>query len=410
MKLKTLTLITAATLAIWPLTAGAFYNGTGDWGSLDLRCATDVQGYYMGDNGPRLLYPESAYGQAIENIRLLMDGDFADLIKLNVNVYQNLTAVTDFNYFFFTPGMDSYQTSYLSHTWGSGKITGSIFTDQLSLMFYTNRVDTTIGRQPVNFANNLIFVPNDVFHPFAYGAVDTTFRPGVDAARADIRLAQLAKLTFIGVLGYHDGSITWPQSAVMAHASVNAAGFDWIVLGGKIRNSYLVGAAFSGELWELGVRFEGNVQIPETSQPSYVQAAFGVDHKWPDSLHLIAEYYYHGNGTMDPSKYLNRMREQDLSVDSLLGIHYLGVALMGDALPTLKLQAFVLANLTDPSASFIPGIIYNAADEVDLMLMGNIPIGRIPTVQYNTPIPDVQFNSEFGAYPYSFSVLTRVYF
>lgn len=401
--------VAAAACCLPPAPAQGFAGAESDAASILARGAVDLSATFFGNNGPRQLYPEPSEGVAMAGLRLLVNATVLDRIKLDLNAYQDLTAATVARSFVTTAVPTAYRTGRLDRDWGGtgGKIHAPLAVDALSAKVFLGPADLTVGRQPVGLATNFIFTPNDLFHPFSAGAADTAFRPGIDAARVDWRLGALGSLTAIGAIGYDfDDRPAWRHSAAIGRAAVNAAGFDWSVLGGKTDGRSLAGGAIAGEFKRLGLRCEGNVSFPARSDlDPYVHAAGGVDYKWASSLHLMVEYYFHGNGGTNPTDYLAQLAGRDLTVDPYLGRHYLGAMLSGKPMALMLLQGAVVANLTDPSVYAIPALVYNAADEVDFILFGAIPIGRQPT---RTAYPEL--TSEFGLYPYSVALLTRLYF
>lgn len=406
---KIVTALIALACCLAPSAASAFATYEGAQASFTTRGAVDLSATFFGNNGPRFLYPEPSEGVAMAGLRLLVNATVLDRIRLDLNAYQDLSATTVARSFVTTTMPTAYRTTRLDRDWGGsdGKIRAPAAIDALSAKIFLGPADLTVGRQPVGLATNFIFTPNDLFHPFSAGAADTAFRPGVDAARLDWRLGALGSITAVGALGYgFDDRPAWRHSAAIGRASVNAAGFDWSVLGGKTDGRTLAGGAISGELKRLGLRCEGNVTFPARSDlDPYVQAAGGFDYKWQSSLHLMVEYYFHGNGGTDTTGYLTQLEGRDLTVDPYLGRHYLGAMLSGKPMALLLLQGAVVLNLTDPSAYAIPALVYNAADEVDFILFGAIPIGQYPT---RAAYPELK--SEFGLYPYSVALLSRLYF
>ena len=406
---KIVTALIALACCLAPAAASGFFAWEDGSASVTARAAVDLTATFMGNNGPRVLYPEPSEGIAAAGLRLLVNATLLDRVRIDLNAYQDLDAATVGRSFMTSTVPTAYRSTYLDRDWGGagGKISAPLAVDALSLKLFLGPADLTVGRQPVGLSTTFIFTPNDLFHPFSAGAADTAFRPGVDAARLDWRLGALGSLTAVGVMGYDfDDRPAWHHSAALGRASVNAAGFDWSVLGGKTDGRSLAGGAIAGEIWRLGVRAEGNVSFPtRRGADPYAQVAGGLDYRWESSLHLMVEYYYHQNGGTDPIGYLTQLGGRDLTVDPYLGRHYLGAMLSGKPTPLLLLQGAVVANLSDPSAYAIPALVYNAASEVDFILYGTIPIGRYPS---RTEYPEL--NSEFGLYPYSATLLSRMYF
>ena len=404
---------------LWPVASlWSFSEIEGDNGYLVMRGAVDLSGMYARYQGPDLLFPDKTHGQGGTSLRWLAEAMAGEHLRFDLNVYQNFRTQSSRSAMFSSGAPRDYRTTYIEYDWGSRDVSAPLAVDRLSIMAYLGPVDLTLGRQPIGLGTNFIFTPNDVFHPFAAGEMDTAFRPGVDAVRLDGRLGQLSKITVLSAIGYDsDNRPDWKESAALARASTNWQEFDWSLLGGKCQKRYLAGAAISGELWKLGLRMEGNVSFPETDEDIYVQVAGGFDHRWENTLHLMVEYYYHGNGETKNSRYLQHIQTMDTSSDPYIGQHYLGILLSGEALPVLTLQAAILANLTDPSAYVSPALTYNAADEVDLIVTGAIPLGRraeLKKMYLGYPILGQQsipeLGSEYGSYPASVSFLTRVYF
>ena len=295
-------------LCMWPMTVPwAFYEMEGDSYTLSARGAVDFSTGFNDYPGPRLLYPSTSEGFGSMTLRLLMDALMGDYLRFEVNGYQEIHSVPDTlgSYFTYEP----YRARRLRRkVIDDDEVRATMSLDQLSMKVYADPVDLAIGRQPIGLANNFIFTPNDLFYPFPSTAVDREFRPGVDALRIDARTGMLARLTLIGVLGYEkDGVITWDRSAALLRGSINWEGFDYILLGGKADGRHLAGLALSGEARGLGLRLEGNISFPtEQSSDRYLQLSLGFDHRWENSLHLVVEYYYHGNGKTNPMLYLGR--------------------------------------------------------------------------------------------------------
>jgi len=394
--------------------------------SVEARGAADVSGIFSGYPQPRFLYPEQYEGLGDATFRLLFDARSGNWLRFELNGYQELSGLSRneslMNY------SESYRTRYLKYDWiKHGNMSAPIVADQVKFTFVANPIDIQVGRQPINLANNFLFTPNDLFHPFSPTAVDRAFRPGVDAVRVNVSISSLARLSVIGVFGYNDkDSPDWEHSAAIFFGGFNAAKFDWQFLGGKAEGRYLAGSAFSGEVSRFGLRAEGNASLPtQGNKRIYGQAAAGMDYKWDyHNFQLIAEYYFHGNGEIDPNRYLNSLYSQYFLDDPYMGTHYVGASFRADATALLNVQATVLANVADPSGIFSPGLTYNAANDVEFILYSLVPLGRQPYMKDFFPPPPSgallrkidnlpQFpalRSEYGTYPWSVMVQTRIYF
>jgi hypothetical protein len=182
------------------------------------------------------------------------------------------------------------------------------------------------------------------------------------------------------------------------------------VIAGKTDNRRLVGMTLNAEAMKLGLRLEGNYSHPTEGEAhaDFFQISAGIDKRWENSLHVIIEYYYHGNGTSNPDEYMQRALDDPDIMDPYMGRNYAGILVMGDATPLLKLQGALLMNLDDSSILFGPGLIYSISDEAELMVGGTIPYGKLTSFDMATQTLDVK--SEFGLYPRTVYLLARVYF
>jgi len=400
----------ASTMLAAESESSAFLKKENENASVDIRGVVDSKGVYSGNNGPTELYPESSEGLSVSTFRLLLDSTFWKKLKISLNAYQNISADTVIPSMINTDYSD-YRSVYLQHTWGSGKISGSLVLDVFTVGVELGTVGIKLGRQPVVLATYCtVFTPNDIFYPFPTGSPDTAFRPGVDAGRIDWRFSDQWKLILVGVLGYDQGNHpTWNESAALATLVLNIDDSEFSFIGGKDDDRYFFGGGLSANIKSFGLTFEGNASFPEANPSNgYVEIVTGANYKWRNSLQLILEYHYHGNGTMNPANYYNRLKTMDQMYDNFVGIHYLGLVLQGNVLPVLKLMGTAAVNLIDPSAEIIPAIVYNPADKIDLMLYGTIPIGRSAFMPSGGSEPE--FRSEFGAYQYSATLLARIYF
>lgn len=404
-------------LCSFPLQVWGYAELETERGYLDARGALDIGTTFWKNDGPESLYPESAGGSGHLTLRLIFDALAGGNVRFKINGFQTLQYLSETG--LVAPTLESYRTRWLTYDWGDGgKLRAPLVLDEFTMKVYIGPVDLSIGRQPIGLGNNFIFTPNDFFHPFAPGAVDTAFRPGVDSLRIDARVGELSQISVIAAMGYgEDDQPSWRRSAILLRGSTNAGGFDFSLMGGKAEGRYLAAAAFSGEAWVLGLRGEGNLSFPiDDPRHPFGQLALGLDHRWENSLHLMFEYYYHGNGTTDSGQYLDQLAVMDFGADLFLGEHYAALVLSGQPMPLLTLQGMLMANLTDPSILINPSIVYNAADEVEVIAAATIPIGLRPQedgpvfLAGEGPFNQPRLRSEYGMYPYSVKLLARFYF
>lgn len=270
--------------------------------------------------------------------------------------------------------------------------------DLLSLQYRGSGVDVTLGRQPISLATTFYFTPNDFFAPFAAQSFFRTYRPGVDALRADLRLAPLSQLTMLAVLAYASEPDSangwsrgpeWSDTALLAWYNREWYGFGWSLLGGTVRDRTLLGGGLQGELFDwLGVRAEGHYAVEEQNGVGDGgRFALGVEHRYADNFDWRLEYYYNGysdRGTTSHDRYY-----------CALGMGY-------EFTPLLSGGLVALADLSDGSRLFSANLLYSLTNEAELALTGSVPLGRKPT--------GFDPGSEFGRQPRQLLLEYRVNF
>jgi hypothetical protein len=408
----------ALVLALWLLSvpAQALYTTETDKGSVSLRGAFDLSAGVTHAPYSPLLFPDRTEGLYAATLRLLLDASAGEHVIVEFNGYQAFVKQPQ-SLEGFGNSARPYRTRFLETNWASGFDTdwkANLVLDNLLVKVFAGPLDVTVGRQPIGLGTMYIFSPNDVFYPFDSTQVDREFRPGVDALRLDITTGLLSKIMLVGVLGYGDDDApSFARSALLARGRYNFSGWDWIVMGGKADSNYRAGVEFNGEAGPLGLRGEVNITIPDDDprQDWYTQVAAGLDHRFDNTLHLVLEYFYRGNGTYDPHDYLESAPYLNAMNDPYFGRHYLGLMLSGELLPILTMQGVVIANLTDPSFILSPGLSLSASDEIQFTASVTLPIGRQPGETRTTGGLEIpQLRSEYGTYPISASLLGRFYF
>jgi hypothetical protein len=73
--------------------------------------------------------------------------------------------------------------------------------DRASLAVSLSRVNVTVGRQAIGWGRGVLFGAVDLFSPFSPLEADREWRRGVDAVRADLKIADRASLDVVGAFG-----------------------------------------------------------------------------------------------------------------------------------------------------------------------------------------------------------------
>jgi hypothetical protein len=283
----------------------------------------------------------------------------------------------------------------------TGDVHAQLTVDRLNLKLITRFADITIGRQAVTFGTAYFWNPLDVFFAFGSTQFDRDYKPGVDAMRVDMPFGDFSGATVLVALGDADSEDLWRESAVVARAFSNFADWDLAVQGGKLRGGIQAGAAFAGEAFTVEMRGEAAYFWADDEAPlgDYFAAVLGVGRRFENTLHLQLEHLYNG-GSADtlPESFL-------LVADGWLvqaSENVTGLSITYELLPVLFGSLAYLFEWDNQSMLFQPGLVYSAAEEVDLVAGAVIAVGDRPQI--------LSIESELGSYPNFFYVEAKVYF
>jgi hypothetical protein len=396
-------------------TAGyAFYESETPSASIDLRGFLSLSGAAGRNPDSPGYYSSTTDASGAGVARLLASGRSGDHLRFEFNALQGYVAATS------TPvtgaslaARNPERSAALE--WAqrrSSETDARLAVDRLNVTLSADRVDLTVGRQPVSLATAFYFTPNDFFAPFAPQAFFRVFKPGVDAARAEVRLGPLSQLSLIGVLGYDEdpsgdnGYSRHPdtrRASGLARVAVTRFGFEWAVLSGTVRGDTIAGASLQGEVggW-LGIRGEGHYAHPRSGvEDSSTQISLDLEHRFENTLTVRVEQYYDSAGYRSNAEFNDRMDAGESF--ALFGArHYTAMDLSYEATPLLTVDALAIVNWIDDSVLLSFYSVYSLTDEMELSPGLSVPVGN------RTGTGSV--DSEFGLLPYTVSCDWRWYF
>lgn len=395
--------------------AGAFYEWKDDSSSIDMRGFLRLAGAVSRNPDSRIIYPNKTDTSGWAVARFLFFGKVNNTIAMELNVYNLLVnnslqgALSPDTITIGAERSSWLETRYLN----ANNNTGLAGIDRLNLTLSLGRVDVKLGRQPVNLATTFYFTPNDFFAPFAAQTFFRTYKPGVDAARVEIRLGALTQLTLLEALGYltdgsasngYRGQMSSGRSSSLARMSTVVADFELAALGGSVRGSQVYGGSLQGEIFGgwLSIRAEGHHVKPESeNKKSSEEFVVELERRFNSALAVSAAYFYHGGGKDSAGEYSELLSDSQTQ-NLYWGRRYMAVGVSYEQSPLTTLQALAIANMTDNSRLLAFYSVHSITDEAELSFGFSIPFGAGPE--------GMEIRSEYGAYPYSMSLELRAYF
>ncbi len=360
--------------------------------------------------------------------RLMLAGDLGEPTRYEVNAFFELSrmpAGSAMGGAFATAGdfRTPYRTAYLTGTfWEHGTLGGEAGLDRFAFTFDLDPVTLSVGRMPVNCSVTNVFTPNDFFAPFSAVAVNTVYKPGVDALRIAVGTGTFSSVELIGVLGSGADDVpAWGRSALLLHARTVIKEIELALLGGKLAERWVSGASMQAPLGPVNLRAEGHAGFPDTDgdfemddingngrrRDVHVRFSAGLDtmFTWHNTT-LGVDYLFLSDGADTPGRYLERARRLFPDDALYLGRQYVALSAGTEIIPILSTMAFVMLNAEDASGIATWTLVYNLSDEADALLGVMAPWGKRPAGTLETP----RLGSEYGQSPLNVFLETRFYF
>lgn len=235
--------------------------------------------------------------------------------------------------------------------------------DRLWLQATTGKLVTTVGRQRINWGQNLVWNPNDVFNVYSYFDVDYEERPGSDAIRFQFypELNSTAELA----------------AKIDSGKNITAAGlyrfnilnYDIQFLGGILNTEdYVAGLGFSGNLKGAALRgemtwFRSIDNFDDTV--AYVMTSLGLDYVFNNSLMVQFEFLF--SDLPLSSLRILELYSGPLSVKNLAFTRYSIFGAMSYPINPLLQGSFAIMYFPEMKGFFMgPSVTYSIDNNLDL--------------------------------------------
>ncbi len=164
--------------------------------------------------------------------------------------------------------------------------------DRLWIDFSKGNLQVRAGRQRINWGQNMMWNPNDIFNAYSFFDFDYVEKPGSDALRIQY-FTGVSSLAEAAVKVNHNNDIT-----AAGLFRFNKWNYDIQLLGGMLNSEdYVAGIGWSGDI--KGAGFRGEVTyfhpIKEFSDTSgFMILGISADYTFNNSIYLLAEFLYNG--------------------------------------------------------------------------------------------------------------------
>jgi hypothetical protein len=246
--------------------------------------------------------------------------------------------------------------------------------DRAFVDYSTGKWQFTLGRQRINWGQNLVWNPNDLFNAFSFFDFDYEERPGTDAIRiqrytgpasvAELVVSGADSLEAMGFAGRYLG---------------NFKGYDWQLLGGWVKGDRILGLGWSGDIKGAGFRGEGTAFWPgqsSTDSLALYVVSVSADYTFSKGLYIHGAVLYNSRGNTGKAGGYNILMANELSAKLLSPARWSLLFQMSHSLsPLISANIAAIANPNDRSAFIGPALSFSLSDEADVMFSSQIFMG-----------------------------------
>lgn len=204
----------------------------------------------------------------------------------------------------------------LSTNWFQGKkYIFNTSVDRLWLQYSSNKLQVIAGRQRINWGQNYVWNPNDIFNTYSYFDFDYEEKPGSDAVRMQYYPTSTSVVEFAAKINKQKKTILaglyrfnqWKYDIQFIAAMVN-------------QSDLMIGTGWSGQLGKGGFSGEASYFRPMShfiDNTSVFLVSAGYNYTFKKSLYLQVEALYNGNKNSADIFSIDQLTSSNLSARNL---------------------------------------------------------------------------------------------
>jgi hypothetical protein len=264
----------------------------------------------------------------------------------------------------------------LSYNWSVGKsyILNTTI-DRFFVDYASGNWQVRAGRHRINWGQNLVWNPNDVFNAYSYFDFDYEERPGTDAVRVQYFTGFTSAAEFVYQIGDNIDEMSF-----MGLYKFSKWNYDIQFLAGQVKRDIVIGTGWSGDIKGGGFRgeftyFHDKDSIGETT--GQLVASISGDYTFPNSLYLHVSAIYNSRGSTGKAGIINPtiLRETSAKFLTLSRMNFFG-QISYQISPLWRGDVASIINPFDGSFFVGPGAAYSLSDNMELLLFGQLFVGE----------------------------------
>ncbi|MFT5724364.1 MAG: hypothetical protein ACI9JN_001483 [Bacteroidia bacterium] len=248
--------------------------------------------------------------------------------------------------------------------------------DRLWINYSSKKWELRMGRQRINWGQNIVWNPNDLFNALNYADFDYEERPGSDAIKVQRYLKKNRSIEFA-----YKFTEDFDDAVFAGLYHFNMKNYDFQLLAGKYRQDIALGVGWAGNIKGSGFKGESTWFKPTNdSLKQAVLTSISWDMSYANGVYFLVSGLYNSNGTVDLNKLstLSGASGGQLDLKKLMPNKY-SLFIQGSGafnpLVSGSLAAIVAIDLGGVFA--MPTISYSLKQNLDLSLIGQSFLGVV---------------------------------
>ena len=229
--------------------------------------------------------------------------------------------------------------------------------------------EASFGRRQVSWGLGKFWAPTDLFNPFDPLSLEKDER----RVRDNLRVAYFSpgqdslEGVYVPARSYENSSFGLRLIHPFQEKEIG------IILG-ELKKNEIAGLHFLTNIGKSALRLEHTFNHYETD---FFKTTVNIDYTFSNSLYLMGEYYYNGQGRRDKSVYqITRWNSGEID---FLGQDYLGALVGYDLTPLIRAETYIILNIRDESAFINPQLKWSLSSNSSLLLGGQFFSGNDAT-------------------------------
>jgi len=260
----------------------------------------------------------------------------------------------------------------LSKNWFKGKkylLNTSV--DRFWLQYTNSKLQITGGRQRINWGQNLVWNPNDIFNNYSYFDFDYEEKPGSDAVRMQYFLNPTSVVEFAAKLNKQK------ETTLAALYRFNRWNYDVQFIAGMVDDAdFMVGTGWSGQIADGGFTGEASYFKPLShfmDHKGVFLVSTGYNYTFRNSLFLQTEVLYNGNKNSKDMFSIDQLTSTNLSAKNLfLPDFSLFCSASYPVTPLINCSLAAIGNPQGKLVFIIPSVKFSLSNNLELSFIAQL--------------------------------------